>query len=393
MNLRIETSAGEGRQHRALLNHLSPRSGDGSTHGIFGAEAQILAIALTGLACTLSLAARQFLPERFLLDEYHIKLAIESPMAGEEESQSFRNIAVVYRVLGLGYDPALDALLTMIVFALTVFAAARWTEIARFGVTGVSVLAMCFLCAVVYLAQYTKESIPVLLVLLLMTMPRHVGAELCFLAAAITYGSLFRPYWFLVAAAYVLWRLLLTKTRSPLWILITAAALYGVLELAFQNFLGLHLTAFREVVNDSREGAFVASLIVDPLPASDGFSAVLNAVLLLLGLLVPVQLFISGNAFHLLSGAMIAFLWVVAFAGIFGSRNETRTQSKADLHTQASFQRSRSLRRARAASLLLAVVLVQAVFEPDFGSYLKHLTPLLPLFLTLVPLRERNVVE
>ena len=39
------------------------------------------------------------------------------------------------------------------------------------------------------------------------------------------------------------------------------------------------------------------------------------------------------------------------------------------------------------------MVSVQAIFEPDFGSYLKHLTPLMPLFLTLVPLRTRGESE
>jgi len=35
----------------------------------------------------------------------------------------------------------------------------------------------------------------------------------------------------------------------------------------------------------------------------------------------------------------------------------------------------------RGCSLALAMVSIQAVFEPDYGSYLRHLTPLLPLLL------------
>jgi hypothetical protein len=391
MGPRMENSFQTGK----LRDRLGVRSRCGAKVSVdrsHGAEAQILAITFAGVACTLSLVARRFLPERFLLDDYHIKLAVESPMAGEEKSQSFRNVAAVYRVLGLGYDPAIDALLTMVVFALAVFAAARWAELARFGVVGVSVLAICFLCAVVYLAQYSKESIPILLVLLLMTMPRHIGAELCFVAAAIGYGALFRQYWFFVAGFYIVWRFLLTKTRNPIWMLATAATLYWLLELTFQNVLGKGLTAFREVVNDSRVGATVASLIVDPLAAGDWPSMVPSAVLMLLGLLVPVQLFLSGNAFHMLSGAMIAFLWITAFTRILGAKRGPRAGAAVDLHTRTKMESNRSLRATRAAALLLAVVLVQAIFEPDFGSYLKHLTPLLPLFLTLVPLRERDVI-
>ena len=387
----METSFETGTPHRVRPGAMSLSGAKGSVGRSFGAQAQFLAIAFAGVACTLSLVARRFLPERFLFDDHHIKLAIESPMAGEEKSQSFRNIAAVYRFLGLGYDPAMDALLTIVIFALTVFAAARWAEIARFGTVGVSVLAICFLCAVVYLAQYSKESIPVLLVLLLMTMPRHVVAELLFVMAAISYGALFRQYWFFVAAFYLVWRLLLTKTRNPAWMLAAVAVLYLLLEVTFQNVLGEGLTSFRELVNDSREGVPVASLIVDPL-ASNGFSMVPSAVLLLLGLLIPVQLFLSGNAFHILSGAMIAFLWLTAFAGILRAQRGPRAGGELGLHARTKTDANRTLRATRAAALLLAVVLVQAIFEPDFGSYLKHLTPLLPLFLTLVPLRERDVI-
>lgn len=357
-----------------------------------GAKAQVAAIAFAGVACTLSLVARRFLPDRFLLDDYHIKLAIGSPLAGEEKSQSFRNIAAVYKFLGLGYDPAIDALLTLVIFTVAVFAAARWAEIGQFRATGVIVMGICFLCAVAYLAQYSKESIPVLLVLLLMTMPRHIIAEIVFLIAAIGYATYFRPYWFLVAACYVAWRLVLIRTRNLMWMLVVAVILYTAIELIFQNVLGQGLTAFREIVNDSREGESVASLITDPLSIDDGSSMVPSALLMLLGLLIPVQLFLSGNTFHVLSGVMIAFMWVTAFAQILRSKRSVSAKVDPGSKKEGRMAPSRLLRSSRAVALLLAVVLVQAIFEPDFGSYLKHLTPLLPLFLTLVPLRGRDVI-
>lgn len=352
-----------------------------------GAAAQLIAIALVGLACTVSLFARRILPERFLLDDYHIKYAINSPMADEEKSQSFRNIAAFYRNLGLGYDPAIDAFVTLAVFAVTVFAAARWAEIERFGFIGLTVLVICFLCAVVYLAQYSKESIPLLLVLLLLVLPRHSAAEVLFVVAASGYAALFRQYWVLVVVFYVVWRVVLSKTRNPVPVLATVLLLYSLMEWVFRDVLGESLTGFREAVNTSRDGVAVSSLIVDP-PIENGFSMVPSAVLLLLGLLIPVQLFLSGSVFHLLSGAMIAFLWMVMVTGVFGRTRGEGLGADFNTDARAPFASDRAIRRTRAASLLLAVVLVQAIFEPDFGSYLKHLTPLLPLFLTLVPLKS-----
>jgi hypothetical protein len=352
-----------------------------------GAHIQFLALALTGTACVLSLVARRLLPERFLLDDHHIRLLITSPMSDWEPSQSFRNIAALYRFLGLGYDPAVDALLTLVVFTVAVFTAARWSEIRKFGFIGGFVLTICFLCAVVYLAQYSKESLPLLLVPLLMTLPKRLASELAIILIAGAYAALFRPYWFCVAAFYTVWRIVLPRTRNPVWLLITIIILYALLEFSFRQFLGSGLTDYRAAVNESRAGQDVASLITDPFSSIAG-SMVPSAMCALLGLLVPVQLFVTGNPIHLVSGAMLACLWIVTFRSILTARRPTIHWPQLDSGISTS---SRWLRTTRGAALLLAVVSVQAIFEPDFGSYLKHLTPLLPLFLTQVPLRQTEV--
>ena len=61
-----------------------------------------------------------------------------------------------------------------------------------------------------------------------------------------------------------------------------------------------------------------------------------------------------------------------------------------DRYLSAPLQ-ERSPRPERAVALLLGLVVVQAIFEPDYGSYLKHLSPMLPLFLALLPLARRTV--
>jgi hypothetical protein len=41
-------------------------------------------------------------------------------------------------------------------------------------------------------------------------------------------------------------------------------------------------------------------------------------------------------------------------------------------------------------SVLWAVLTVQAIFEPDYGSYLRHLTPMLPLILAVTLIASRG---
>jgi hypothetical protein len=345
---------------------------------------QLFAVAAAGGACAFSLVALLVLPERFLLDHSHIDWVINSPLGSSDASASFRNIGTFYEVLGLGQRPQIAALLTLVSFTLTVFAAARWSEIARFGVLGLGVLSISFLCAAVYLSQYSKECIPLVLTAVLMVLPRSRFVEMAFLALALLYALWFRPYWAIIAAFYLVWRQLLRRPRRALTPVVVLVVLYLVLQVLFLTVLGTGLTESRDLVNDSRAGVDVSSLITDPFP-SNIFTMVPNAVVLLAFLIVPVPLMLKFSVFHLLSGAMIAFLWTTALGQVL--RRARALQGHQEDAVRAAYPEGRELRAARASALLIAVVSVQAIFEPDFGSYLKHLTPLMPLFLTLVPLR------
>lgn len=340
---------------------------------------QLIVIALVGAACAFSIAALVILPERFLRDSNKIDYVMNSPLGHSDASASFRNIALFYRALDLNRQPVLAALLTVLVFSVAVFCAARWSEISRFGLMGIGVLGICFLCGAVYLSQYSKECIPLALVLALMVLPAHWASEALFLVLTIVYAVLFRPYWVIIAAFYLLWRVLFKRYRHPVLVMAVVVLLYIMLQIAFSAVLGVGLTENRSAVNEGREGEDVGSLITDPLP-DDPILMVPNALLSLLSLLVPVPLLLTGSPFHALSAAAITFLWVSALIPFLHHPSSSTPGS-------ANAQPSRETRRWRAASLLLAMVSVQAIFEPDFGSYLKHLTPMMPLFLTLVPLR------
>lgn len=352
--------------------------------GQLGAFAQVVAIACAGVACTMSLFARDLLPARFLLDDAHIQGTMDSAFAASD-AESFANIAAVYRELGLADQPALAALMTLLLFCVAVFAAVRWTELARFGLTGIALLIISFALAVVYLGQYSKESISLAVVLLLMLLPRGILFDVAFAGVCIGYGLLLRPYWMIVAGLYLLWRVALPRIRHPLWIVVLVLGTYAVLEQLFQWYFGFGIGSHRQWVNEGRSDMDVGSLIQSPFLEAEGMLAAPAAAAMLFGLLLPMQLFVSGSVYHLASGLVITFLWIAAGTGIWHlmqRHQQTVTGIRSDggdNHTS---------RAVRAASLLLAFVSVQAVFEPDFGSYLKHLTALLPLFLALVPLRE-----
>ncbi|WGW11711.1 hypothetical protein LWF01_16695 [Saxibacter everestensis] len=376
-----------------------------SARRIYGSPAQIITVACAGLAAMLSIVSYTVLPERFLLDNSHIAEAIVSPLAAEE-TPSFRNIAAIYRSLGFAEQPALAALVSLVLFTVAVFAATRWSRLAQFGVIGLAVVGISFVLAVAYLAQYSKEVLTLVIVLVLLVMPRKPYADAILALLMVGYGLFLRPYWVIIAGMYLVWRILLPRLKNPLLVIGAVAVGYALLEIAFRTVLSVGLTSNRAEINASRVDDDVASLIVDPLP-TDGALAAVNATALLLMLLVPVTLVVTGNLFHVVSAVVIAFLWLTAIVGYIRLRREGNATTLAgrpdfagapngtapnDTASNGAYPPGApaTIRAARAAALLFAVVFVQAIFEPDFGSYLKHLTPLLPLFLTLVPLKSRS---
>lgn len=352
--------------------------------GQIGTFAQVVAIACAGVACTASLFARDLLPSRFLLDDAHIQGTMNSAFA-DSKAESFKNIAAVYSELGLANQPAVAALVTLLLFSAAVFAAVRWIDLARFGFTGTAMLVISFGLAVVYLGQYSKESISLAAVLLLLLLPRGILFDVGFAGVCVAYGLLLRPYWMIVAVLYLLWRVALPRLRNPLWIPVMVIAIYAVMEQIFQWYFGFGIGGHRQVVNEGRTDIEVDSLIQSPFLEAEGLLAAPAAAAMLFGLLLPMQLFVAGSVYHLASGLVITFLWVAAGAGIW-QLIQRHPQTAIDIRSDGGD--SRISRAVRAGALLVAFVSVQAVFEPDFGSYLKHLTALLPLFLALLPLRE-----
>lgn len=136
-------------------------------------------------------------------------------------------------------------------------------------------------------------------------------------------------------------------------------------------------------MNAERADVDVNTVILSLAPEATGAVGVAAAVAMVGLMVVPVDLLLSGSPFHLLSGLAMALIWLLVLIPVLGGRLVREPTGGAPLDTPER------IRATRAASLLLAFLLVQALFEPDYGSALKHLTPMLPLVL-MVHLSRRS---
>lgn len=342
-----------------------------------GLAAQLLLAAMAGCALVAALAARLVLPDQFLLDDAHLQRAMEVG-AGERTGESFQEVGALYRTLGLDGEPSLAALLGVGVFVVCLVAAVGWERARDLSPVGLAAIAASLLLAVAYLGQYSKELITAGIAALVLFAPRHRMGDAMIIAGCIAYGLTLRPYWLIVAAGYPVWLFLLGRIRRTRWFLLVPPVLYALLLPAFALAFGGGLQ-FQRTWSNAERGAEmdqIASLIVSPLPDAIGPMGVLAALLMLVLMIVPVPLLATLSAYHVASALLIMGIWVIVLVPVFRGR----LAGAAD----PSLPRA-SLVAVRAAALLLSLLMVQALFEPDYGSYLKHLTPLLPLALALLP--------
>lgn len=358
----------------------------------WGTFCQLYVLALAGLAVAVSSQFRTFLHERFTFDGTYIQATLQVADKSLDTDDPFRNIALVYRVLGLTNSPNLAAMLAIAVFGIAMFAALRWNELARLTPVSLGVITVCYLLALIYLAQYSKEFVSLVLVALVLLLPAGRWSEIALVGGMIAYAVSIRPYWGIVVGLYIVARLLLPRIRGILPVLALIALTYVGLQLAFNGILGEALSFPRVSVNDTRAGVnvTVGSLIVDFLPDAVGLQW-LNAFVVFLSLVAPWPLLIDGSLTYLVMGSLLLFLWGTLFWSVhrLGQEHIARKGRRARIVSSFAPLLPRSPRPERAVALLLSLVIVQAIFEPDYGSYIKHLAPALPLFLTLLPLKAR----
>ncbi|WP_433050352.1 hypothetical protein [Dactylosporangium sp. CS-033363] len=311
-------------------------------------------------ALGLLLRARAWLPAKYFYDGDYIA-ALNNGTTGIHPDAYYRSIAGFYAHLGLDGHPRLTGVLQLALMVaaigLALRNARRWSTMAvAFG---------AIVLGGVYLTQYSKDAVVLLLVLpilVVLRVPEWTPAAPFVAAGALTlYGALFRSYWLVIAALFVTAHVALRRGRRPVLLLPTAAAMFVIAAAGTLVVRHDSLDTFRAAANAGRGGSPDAVTLIAPfLDAPHSISAGLaNALLTFGALLVPVPLLLAGGWMHVFGAVLLGALTVRTFAAARNSAGD------------------RAL--GVAVTLLLAFVVTQALFAPDYGSHLKHLTPMLPL--------------
>lgn len=232
-----------------------------------------------------------------------------------------------------------------------------------------NVILFAFTCltGAIYLAQYSKEAIVMLIVFLFFGLSKTRRQQFVWIGIACLYAAYFRTYWILVLAMYVYYSLIFKISRRTVFVLFSIVVAFLLLAIAFQVVLGVDLAYYRYTVNDARMYDPNANTMIMPLlPTGNVVLEWLNAVIQFFLMFIPIPL-LTGNPLYLLFFVVTASIGIRLYGAIHISLRDKRLR--------------KGERENRCLALLLAFVTIQSIFEPDYGSYIKHLTPMLPLIL------------
>ncbi|MDB4427361.1 hypothetical protein N9161_03950 [Porticoccaceae bacterium] len=218
----------------------------------------------------------------------------------------------------------------------------------------------------VFLQQYSKDFFVLFIVMsmVMFGLKTKLGLVI-FVATGLLYAYYFRNYWFLVFANYfgfVISFHLLKIPATRFKVLLVSCLFILVLSIAFEIVLDVGLSHYRRIINISRVGDVNATSIILPfIPVGNFFLEWINGLITLIMMLFPIKLLALGGLQHVASFIAISFISLNFFRDM-----EDAMSDHGGKH---------------AVFFVVSFVLVQMTFEPDYSSFLRHLTPLLPLVL------------
>lgn len=333
-----------------------------------------LYVSAAAIMIPLTIAAHALLPPRFSSDSATLQRVATGEYQPLEDT-SYLYVGRLYAWLGMAERPWAATVLGIGLAIVGLYVALRRAR----GAATVPVyllVGLYVMTASVYLGIYSKDVWALLVVLVVLLAAPGWRGELAIIATVCSYAYFLRSYWFLVLLIYLGLRLLTAVRLHRSRVLVGLVVVLAAVTVLSPIVLGTPVQDIRESVNLSRLGTPDASTAIwaPEFGLGQAGDVVENAALLA-GLVVPVDLLRLGSPEYALYFLVIVSVWAVFARSVFFGRGrifDGRPTDRADPQV------------LRAALLAVAFVTTQGFFEPDYGSYLRHLTPVLLLIIVAV---------
>jgi hypothetical protein len=294
---------------------------------------------------------------------------------------SYASTAAFYNIFNVARDSFVFPIISSIIIISFFFWVLKKSKANYMTLLDLAMYLYCILLANVYMTLLSKDFIVLILCIIpfMFLARRGVIGLLIWSGIACFYGTYYRGYWFLVVALFWGFYIIFKYLRKPVVVFIMVFLALFALAIVFRVVLGVDLDNFRNLVNESRldQGDTNArTMIVAYIPGGGLIIGWLNVYIIWIFMMIPLPLIFALSPFYLVISYFIIMLYYRLWIAI---KRELKSNRNPYLKS--------------VICLIIAFTTTQSIFEPDFGSYVRHLSPLYPLFFYVLFESKRAVTR
>ena len=212
----------------------------------------------------------------------------------------------------------------------------------------------------VYVFNISKDFIQLLIDLLLILVltkvkNKHISLFISVLIL-LFFGYFFRVYLNLIALVFILLVVLNNLFNDKRMVVVMGFVLFIIITfILYYGFYSLFNDIFnsRELTNAYRiDSEDANTIIANAIPGNNYFAEIINYLINLFRMILPIELLFKGNALYIFFFIFIIYSFLIVF------------KKMGTIKT--------NYRLSNLFFFFLACVLISVLFEPDFGSYLRH---------------------
>ncbi len=303
------------------------------------------------------------LPSYFFFDS----VTLESFVGFEwQVGSAYSSTAKFYEMFFLAENHGLISLLSVFFILIVCLKSVSVSDAIILRPSSVFLFVFFVFLSVVYMTIISKEFVVLILnsVLIFAHGKKHEKLSVFFwFLLAFFYAYAFRSYWvlfvFQILVLYVGYSYINSHKKLFLFVAIS------IFSISFTYFLlsGENIDSFRVLYNEARldRGGASTSTLILPWFGIGGFLvAFLNSFVTWVSFFIPFKLISLLSPYYL----FISLMLMLFFYRLFN----------AALTLSGKGGRGRLY-----CSIIISFTIIQAVFEPDYGSFIRHLTPFSPL--------------
>ncbi|NDL62330.1 hypothetical protein [Acerihabitans arboris] len=283
------------------------------------------------------------------------------------KGDSYASTAAFYSALNVSKDSIVFPVISALIICGFFFWILKKSKATRMSLLELGMFLYCMLLSIVYMTLLSKDFIVLLIIIPFISLASHKAIGLVIWSVvALFYAYFFRGYWLLILALFWTLYVMFSWIKKPKQLFLIVLALLFVLAVLFKIGMGVDLDNYRTMVNDIRSEAVdisAKSMITSYIPGGGVIIGWLNVYLVWLFMMVPIPLILSLSPFYLIISFFISMLFWK-----FWSATKSELITKKNTTLKATI------------CLIISFTAIQSIFEPDYGSYVRHLSPLYPLF-------------